>query len=132
MKTVRLSNFAVVLVLLCISYSTAAVASYPSGQYCGSYGWGVITGTVTFAGGGRKLVDISISAPAGMSATCRNVRWDMDALSGVVGLDGLDTRGTCIYNLITDHGLRFGGKYSAAQDTLDIDLGYTSLVASKC
>ena len=110
--------------LLC----AVALATGPSGDYCGSY-MGFIKGKMTVTGNEFAFqLDV-----AGTKSVCPKAPFTLDAATGAMNVPSVKNPTDCLGHLVKSNGLsEFSATYHAADNTIKLDAGVGSVELSKC
>jgi hypothetical protein len=121
------------LTVAALAIALAAAATSPHGQYCGDF-MGFVEGKVLFpaapATRGNLTLTLSVS---GDKTVCPNEPFTFDAAKSEVVLAGAKDHGNCIGKLLNDNDIpSLSVVYSAADDTVDLDVSIADVTLERC
>lgn len=128
MRSVFSATVAAVMVLMIISLAQAETQG-PHGKYCGSYSFGLVSGTVVFDDTAKNF-DLAFDG-LGAHVKCDKEAYSMNA-DGTLAVPGATATADCLGSVLSSNGLSLDVLYHHDDDTLDLDLGLASLTVKRC
>lgn len=121
-------NKLLLLFLALVLCSAVFASKAPSGTYCGSYSFGLVTGKVHFE---STTFDISFDG-LGAHVHCPSVNYQFHADTNKIEVPSAVDPKDCLGSVLTDNSLSLNVKYNPSEDSTLIDLGLASLTAKRC
>lgn len=118
------------LISACVLLLAGLIVADPSGPYCGSYSFGLVTGKVDM-NDSKHVFDLEFHG-LGADVKCENEAYVYNAETGVLAVAGATDTSNCLGSVLKSNGLTLTVTYNSGEDTLKIDLGIASLTASPC
>jgi hypothetical protein len=124
----RPTLLAVALLLAFVSLANAKTQG-PHGKYCGSYSFGLVSGTVNFD---DTMMNFDLSFDGlGAHVKCTKEAYSINA-DGTLAVPGATASADCLGSVLNSNGLSLDVLYHHDDDTLDLDLGLASLTVKRC